>query len=93
MDQLNLNIRQRWWLDVMMDYDCEILYHLERANVMPDSLSRKAVMTLIRDIYMRMKVIAPLLEQIQEARFEAIKEDHRKSERILVQVASFDFDI
>ena len=25
MDQLNLNMRQRRWLDVVNDYDCEIL--------------------------------------------------------------------
>ena len=27
MDQLNLNMRQQRWLDVVKDYDCEILYH------------------------------------------------------------------
>ena len=33
MDQLNLNKRRRWWLDVVKDYDCEILYHPGKANV------------------------------------------------------------
>ena len=32
MDQPNLNMRQRRWLDVVKDYDCEILYHLGKAN-------------------------------------------------------------
>ena len=86
MDQPNLNMRQYRWLDVVKDYDCEILYHLGKA----DALSRKAVTTLIRDICLRMNVITPLLEQIREAQGEAMKEEHRKSEHIVGQVASFD---
>ena len=35
-------MRQRWWLDVVKDYDCEILYHPGKANVVADALSRKA---------------------------------------------------
>ena len=42
MDQPNLNMRQRRWLDVVKDYDCEILYHLGKANVVADTLSRKS---------------------------------------------------
>ncbi|KAJ9539498.1 hypothetical protein OSB04_032231 [Centaurea solstitialis] len=33
---------KRWWLDVVKDYDCEILYHLSKANVVVNKLSRKA---------------------------------------------------
>ncbi|KAA0032794.1 ty3-gypsy retrotransposon protein [Cucumis melo var. makuwa] len=36
-----LNMRQRRWLDLVKDYDCEILYHLGKANVVADALSRK----------------------------------------------------
>ncbi|XP_062109427.1 uncharacterized protein LOC133820363 [Humulus lupulus] len=36
-----LNMRQRRWLELVKDYDCEILYHPERANVVVDSLSRQ----------------------------------------------------
>ena len=50
---------------------------------MADALSRKEVMTLIRDICMRMIVITPLLEQIREAQVEALKEEHQKSEHIV----------
>ena len=35
-------MRQRRWLDVVKDYDCEILYHPGKANVVADALSRKA---------------------------------------------------
>ena len=41
---------------------------------------------------MRMTVVTPLLEQIREARQEAMKEGHQKSERIVGQVSSFDYD-
>nr|GEU41426.1 putative reverse transcriptase domain-containing protein [Tanacetum cinerariifolium] len=36
-----LNMRQRYWLDFLSDYDCEIRYHPEKANVVADALSRK----------------------------------------------------
>ncbi|XP_042964604.1 uncharacterized protein LOC122298817 [Carya illinoinensis] len=34
-------MRQRRWLDLMKDYDCTINYHLGKANVVADPLSRK----------------------------------------------------
>ena len=67
MDQPNLNMRQRRWLEVVKDYDCEILYHLGNANVVADALSHKAVAALIRDLCMRMIVVTLLLERIREA--------------------------
>ncbi|KAJ9546624.1 hypothetical protein OSB04_019167 [Centaurea solstitialis] len=39
LDQPNLNMRQRRWLDVVKDYDCEILYHPGKANVVADALN------------------------------------------------------
>ncbi|GJR02054.1 putative reverse transcriptase domain-containing protein [Tanacetum coccineum] len=41
LDQKELNIRQRRWLELLSDYDCEIRYHLGKANVVADALSRK----------------------------------------------------
>ena len=32
-------MRQRRWLELLKDYDCEILYHLGKANVVADALS------------------------------------------------------
>ncbi|GJX87613.1 putative reverse transcriptase domain-containing protein [Tanacetum coccineum] len=32
---------QRRWLELLSDYDCEIRYHLGKANVVADALSRK----------------------------------------------------
>ncbi|GJW50929.1 retrovirus-related pol polyprotein from transposon 17.6 [Tanacetum coccineum] len=41
LDQNELNMRQRRWLEFLSDYDCEIRYHPGKANVVADTLSRK----------------------------------------------------
>ena len=40
--QADLNMRQRRWLELIKDYDRELHYHLGKANVVADTLSRKA---------------------------------------------------
>nr|GEV75016.1 putative reverse transcriptase domain-containing protein [Tanacetum cinerariifolium] len=39
--QKEMNIRQRHWIELFSDYDCEIRYHLGMANVVADVLSKK----------------------------------------------------
>ena len=39
--QKDLNMRQRRWLELVKYYDCEILYHPGKANVVADALSRR----------------------------------------------------
>ncbi|GJY81068.1 putative reverse transcriptase domain-containing protein [Tanacetum coccineum] len=39
--QKELNMRQRRWLELLADYDCEICYHPGKENVVADALSRK----------------------------------------------------
>ena len=39
--QKELNMRQRRWLNLIKDYDLEILYYLGKANVVADALGRK----------------------------------------------------
>jgi hypothetical protein len=40
--QSDLNLRQRRWLELIKDYDLEVHYHPEKANVVADALSRKS---------------------------------------------------
>nr|GEV05247.1 putative reverse transcriptase domain-containing protein [Tanacetum cinerariifolium] len=41
LDQKELNMRQRRWLELLSDYDCDIRYHTGKANVVANALSRK----------------------------------------------------
>jgi len=41
--QKELNLRQRRWLELLKDYDIDILYHPGKANVVANSLSRKSM--------------------------------------------------
>ena len=45
--QKELNVRQQRWLELVKDYDCEILYHPGKANKVADALSRKSTATLM----------------------------------------------
>ncbi|KAJ9560610.1 LOW QUALITY PROTEIN: hypothetical protein OSB04_005770, partial [Centaurea solstitialis] len=86
MDQQNLNMRQRRWLEVVKDYDCEILYYPGKANVVADALSRKGSILLLRVPYMRLTVSTSLIELIRQSQVEVIKADNQKRERIKGQV-------
>ncbi|XP_070008757.1 uncharacterized protein [Nicotiana sylvestris] len=41
LTQRDLNLRKRRWLELLKDYDISILYHLGKANVVADALSKK----------------------------------------------------
>ncbi|GJV63777.1 putative reverse transcriptase domain-containing protein [Tanacetum coccineum] len=41
LDQKELNMRQRRWLKLLSDYDCETRYHPGKADVVADALNRK----------------------------------------------------
>ncbi|GJX56325.1 putative reverse transcriptase domain-containing protein [Tanacetum coccineum] len=42
-DQKELNMRQRRWLELFSDYECEIKYHPGKANVVADALTQVEV--------------------------------------------------
>ncbi|KAJ9565813.1 hypothetical protein OSB04_001779 [Centaurea solstitialis] len=87
LDQQNLNMRQHRWLDVVKDYDCEILYHPGKANVVADALSRKAHGDVLRVPLMRLTVTTSLIELIRSSQVEAVKVENQKKERIKGQLA------
>jgi hypothetical protein len=45
--QSELNMRQRTWLELIKDYELEIHYHLGKANVVADALSRKSQVNML----------------------------------------------
>ncbi|GJW20529.1 putative reverse transcriptase domain-containing protein [Tanacetum coccineum] len=50
LDQKELNMRQRRWLELLADYDCEIRYHPGKENVVADALSWKERIKPLRDL-------------------------------------------
>ncbi|GJS72993.1 putative reverse transcriptase domain-containing protein [Tanacetum coccineum] len=50
LDQKELNMRQRRWLELLADYDCEIRYHPGKENVVADALSQKERIKPLRAI-------------------------------------------
>ena len=42
-DKKELNMRQRRWMKFFKDYDFELHYHLGKANIVADTLSRKSL--------------------------------------------------
>jgi hypothetical protein len=45
--QLELNMRQRRQLELIKDYELEIHYHLGKANIVADALSRKSQVNIM----------------------------------------------
>ncbi|KAI3740310.1 hypothetical protein L2E82_30738 [Cichorium intybus] len=80
-NQKELNMRQQRWMDLLKDYDCEILYHPGKANVITDALGRKE--RPIRVVSACMSIVSRLPELIRTAQEEAGKAEHVKSERMV----------
>ncbi|GJZ91654.1 putative reverse transcriptase domain-containing protein [Tanacetum coccineum] len=76
LDQKELNMRQRRWLEFLSDYDCEIRYHPGKANVVADALSRKERSKPLRVRALVMTIGLNLPKQILSAQSEARKEEN-----------------
>ncbi|KAJ9543974.1 LOW QUALITY PROTEIN: hypothetical protein OSB04_023681 [Centaurea solstitialis] len=86
LDQPNLNMRQRRWLNVVKDYDCDILYHPGKANVVADALSRKTAHTSLRISHLKMAVTTSFLELVRRALEEAGRSENQNRERVWSQL-------
>ena len=60
--QKELNLRQRRWLELLKDYDINVLYHPDKANLVVDALSRMTMGSV---------------SQIDEAKKDLVKDIHR----------------
>ncbi|GJV41759.1 putative reverse transcriptase domain-containing protein [Tanacetum coccineum] len=63
-DQKELNMRQRRWIELFNDYECEIRYHPSKENVVADALSRKERLTPRRVREMAMTIQTGMREKI-----------------------------
>ncbi|GKA86740.1 putative reverse transcriptase domain-containing protein, partial [Tanacetum coccineum] len=80
-EKKELNMRQPCWLELLSDYDCEIRYHLGKASVVVDALSRKEREPLrVRALVMTIGLDLP--KQILEAQTKARKPENLKSEDV-----------
>ncbi|GJV90595.1 putative reverse transcriptase domain-containing protein [Tanacetum coccineum] len=73
LDQKELNMRQRRWLELLSDYDCDIRYHPGKANVVADALSRKERIKPLQVRALVMTIGLDLPNRILEAQIEAQK--------------------
>ncbi|GKB40006.1 putative reverse transcriptase domain-containing protein [Tanacetum coccineum] len=81
-DQKELNMRQRRWIQLFSDYDCEIYYHLGKANVVADTLSRKERVKLKQVRAMSMKIQSSIKEKLLATQNEATKEENVPAEML-----------
>ncbi|GKC86769.1 putative reverse transcriptase domain-containing protein, partial [Tanacetum coccineum] len=66
-------MRQRRWLELLSDYDCDIRYHPGKANVVADTLSRKERTEPLRVRALVTTIGLNLPKRILEAHIEALK--------------------
>nr|GEV24740.1 retrotransposon protein, putative, Ty3-gypsy subclass [Tanacetum cinerariifolium] len=78
LDQKELNMRQRRWLELLSDYDCKIRYHPGRANV----VSRKEREPPLRVRALVMTIGLDLPRKILNAQTEARKLKNIKEEDV-----------
>ena len=75
-NQKELNMRQRRWVELLNDYDCEIRYHPGKANVVADALSRKSHSIMLQSIH----ITSDLETRIREAQHLTINEGKMQTE-------------
>ncbi|GJX64622.1 putative reverse transcriptase domain-containing protein [Tanacetum coccineum] len=81
-DQKELNMRQRRWIKLFIDYECEIRYHPGKANVVADVLSRKERVKPKRVRAMAMTIQSGVKGMILAAKGEAFNQENVLAERL-----------
>jgi hypothetical protein len=85
--QLDLNLWQRRWLELIKDYDLSVQYHPGKANVVADALSRKSYCNYMTTLNWRPELAQEVrqlnLQIVPHGTWNALHvqptlEDHRK---------------
>ncbi|GJX40728.1 putative reverse transcriptase domain-containing protein [Tanacetum coccineum] len=91
-EKKELNLRQRRWIELLSDYDCEIRYHPRKANVVADTLSQKERNRPLRVRALMMKFHNDLPKQILKAQQEEMKKKNVTAKnlgRLIKQIFEF----
>ncbi|KAJ9556950.1 hypothetical protein OSB04_011564 [Centaurea solstitialis] len=91
-DQQTLNMCQQRAMELIKDYDCEILYHPGKANVVADALSRKTHARFLCYVITHNLVESNLFDDIRKWQIEVLKPDNVKAERMVGYVDSLSED-
>ncbi|GJS77866.1 reverse transcriptase domain-containing protein [Tanacetum coccineum] len=86
-------MRQRRWLELLADYNCEIRYHPKKENVVTDALSRKERIKPLRVRALIMTLHPKLPSQILGAQTKVIKEENIKAENLRGMDKAFEYSI
>ncbi|GJW12320.1 putative reverse transcriptase domain-containing protein [Tanacetum coccineum] len=81
-DQKELNMRQRRWIELFSDYECEIRYHPGKANMVVDALSRKERVKPRRVRAMAMTIQPGVRGMILAAQSKAFKQENVLAEKL-----------
>lgn len=75
-------MRQRRWLELLNDYECEIKYHPGKANAVADALSRKNTPKTRPVRALQLTIQSNLPKQIRNTQTKAVKEENLKGESL-----------
>ncbi|GJV12009.1 putative reverse transcriptase domain-containing protein [Tanacetum coccineum] len=86
LDQKELSMRQRRWLELLSDYDYDIRYHPRKEKVGADALSRKERIEPLRVRDLVMTIGLDLPKQILKAQIKALKPENLEKEDVGVMI-------